>query len=471
MNLTVPQKIAKAMIDLRKIFPYYSAIYQVVEKESCDSVDIISVSLHKIYYNEESLHEIPYEEVLFWILHAVAHIALQHVLRKKNRDPILWNLSCDFYVNKLLAEEFHFTAPGDVVKFKDVSMKMPENIAFNRDLNLNTDYVELIYEKLKQGTAADNDRPFSELTSDEKEKNRESETSADGWTSQWEESEKSTHPTCSHTRDIFDTEQVDEDDFSVFSEFFKDRDSFLQKQNSNDLIESFESQLTKQREVEKILGDAQVKTALQNEKVEEGYFSSLLEENAEKVAFSRVDWRKLLRNFLKASNQSDTSFCHPDKRFFFHNMIVPGVVNDDESQLSGIKICLDVSGSISEENLSEFLGEIWTICKEFKVSAELIYWDTKIISVTDFEGLGDMKLLGKISGKGTDPSCLFHYFHSKQCKIKPIATLIFTDGYIRNTYATPKIKRQYKNTIWIMTQEYDKKFQPEFGTLAIPEFE
>lgn len=46
---------------------------------------------------------------------------------------------------------------------------------------------------------------------------------------------------------------------------------------------------------------------------------------------------------------------------------------------------------------------------------------------------------------------------------------MFTDGYIPDL-ENYKWKNKYKNTIWIMTKDYNEKFKPPFGKLAFAEF-
>lgn len=81
-----------------------------------------------------------------------------------------------------------------------------------------------------------------------------------------------------------------------------------------------------------------------------------------------------------------------------------------------------------------------------------------------------MKRVEACGRGGTNPDCLFEYFDSKKCKIKPIVTLVFTDGFIGGNQDRPKWKKKYKDTIWIMTKDYDKNFKPAFGQLAIARF-
>ena len=105
-TLTVEQKFAKIMLHLRMLRPFYSAVYEVIEKRESDLVPTVGVGTNELVYNYEFINKTSFDELIFIMLHEVGHIALQHVARRENRDPELWNIACDFYINKVLSDEF-----------------------------------------------------------------------------------------------------------------------------------------------------------------------------------------------------------------------------------------------------------------------------------------------------------------------------------------------------------------------------
>ncbi|MFI3250403.1 MAG: VWA-like domain-containing protein [Eubacteriales bacterium] len=456
--MTVEQKLTKAMIDLRKIFPYYSGIYEILEKEPSFEVEIIGVSLKKITYHPEKFEQMPQGEVLFWVLHAVAHLALEHITRGGGRTPELWNLACDFYVNKWIAEEFSLVGPHDEVKLRGVSLIMPEDAIFHRDLNLKTHSVEYIYKKLKSSTKEEPSAPDP----------HEKSATEEHWKNQWE-GERGTHPTCSHSRDFLDNDDPEEDEENKFQTFLVEEGEKLV--SHNDLLDIPEQwgNLNSERLGDKLRAEASMKGELNQDQPMQKIEGAKLEPPPQsEIGF--VDWRKLLRRYLSGENHWDCSFSTPDKRFIHQKLILPGPTSSQGNQLSGLKICLDTSGSVSEEDLQSFLGQIWNICKGFHLDAELIYWDAQIQGQLKFRGKQDLLSYRPQIGKGTDPDCLFRYFESKQCKIQPLVCLIFTDGYFSSGYGTPNRKRRYPHTIWVMTKDYNPQFSPPFGKVAIPQF-
>jgi predicted metal-dependent peptidase len=160
----------------------------------------------------------------------------------------------------------------------------------------------------------------------------------------------------------------------------------------------------------------------------------------------------------------------PDKRMFYQDAIYPGQDVSADNKLKNVKICIDTSGSISQLDLQRILGQVLDLLKQFKVTAELICWDAEAYSMGQLTSEIQIPNADLVGGGGTDPNCVFKYFESKDCKIKPFVTLIFTDAYFSMDNFKDSYKKKYKNTIWIMTEDHDDDFKPPFGKVAFAKF-
>jgi predicted metal-dependent peptidase len=186
---------------------------------------------------------------------------------------------------------------------------------------------------------------------------------------------------------------------------------------------------------------------------------------------SRINWKKLLRKYCVQATETEYTFNNPDRRLIYTGGIYPGATKSDTSKdLGMIKICMDTSGSVSEKDLNEFYGQVRQLLKSYKLDAEVIYWDSEIASKGKMSTIKELYSLEIKGGGGTNPNCLFEYFDSKQCKLKPNLILIFTDGYFWDDSYKESWVHKYKNTIWVMSREYNKEFKPRFGKLTQAEF-
>ena len=435
-DLDIESKLAKTIHVLRNYRPFYSALYESMERVESTSVKTMAVSCKKMYYNKEFVEKLEFEELLFVDLHEVAHVALMHVSRRKNRDPELWNIACDLYVNKLLAQEFNII-PGKTSN--DGTVKFLDGGLYCGSLDLEEDYTESIYEELYKQAQENgyNNTKLSDLLEDKKF-HFEYEGSCKDFSSEINDTNR---------KFVID---IRPGEYEV------------------DIKEDGKDQLSKEDENRRILQDARTRYEMSNRYT--GSSAGLLKFKVDEVLKSHLDWRKLLRKHCIKATRSDTSFSNPDKRMYYQRAIYPGQALDGMAELKGVKVCFFSSGSISENDIAYFYGQVRDILKEFKVKAELIYWDTDIASCGDFSNFYEMKRVEACGRGGTNPDCLFEYFDSKKCKIKPVVTLIFTDGYIGGDQNRPKWKKKYKDTIWVMTKDYDINFKPAFGQLAIARF-
>lgn len=413
-NLSVEQKMAKLVIALRAIRPFYAAIYEVIEKVPDNSVATVGVSADKMVYSEEFIDNTMFDDLVFIMLHEMSHIALMHVSRMENREPRLWNVACDLYVNKLLADEFELAKPGEIVVVNGYNIRFPEDCLYASTIDLENDFIEKIYEDMLD-KKSDKFRYKGSGSGDSSPNNASANIDLD----------------------------LVEMDIRPSNE-----DSSKTLQDSH-----------------KVIADAKTRMSLKGY----GDASCRLEIICNTMLKSKIDWKKLLKRYLINENIKDSSFSNPDKRMYYQNAIYPGSVDaGSDNKLRGVKICIDTSGSISDEDIMYFCGQVYSILKKYKMSAEMIYWDTVVQSVGEFENYKQFKRVDCYGGGGTDPECIFDYFDSK--KEKPIVTLIFTDGYFDMSWVTPKVKRKYKDTIWIMTRNHNKGFREHFGKLCVPEF-
>lgn len=427
-ELSAEDKMAKAFNNLMIIRPFYSSIYSCMERVYTDSVPTMGVSKDKLVINRDFVNELEFGELMFVNLHEITHVALMHVARRKNRDSELWNIACDLYVNKFLAVEFGIK-PG--MESSNGLVKMTTDCCYTDTLDLDNDYVEAIYDNL-YAQAENNGYNEAKMLND----------SSKGFEFTWEGKSKGRFG-----------------DGSPFST------TLVPNSYDNDLSDcSGEDQNELEQDCKKVIQEAITRHEMVNKSA--GNSTDSLERMVRSILKSRVNWKKLLIKYCIAITRTDTSFNKPDRRMYYQSAIYPGQSADELSFLQDIKVCLDTSGSVTNEELAYFYGQVLDILKHFKVEAELIFWDTKIQGVSKFTDKAEL-LSAEVSGYGgTNPECLFEYFDSKKCKRKPAAVLVFTDGYFSTFELESRWPRKYKNTIWVLSKNHNDRFEPPFGVRA-----
>jgi predicted metal-dependent peptidase len=111
-------------------------------------------------------------------------------------------------------------------------------------------------------------------------------------------------------------------------------------------------------------------------------------------------------------------------------------------------IGIDVSGSISDDNIEEFLSEIRYLMSDGNAEVEVAFFDTKITDKFELKKLDDMKQIRKASGRGgTSYAELFEYATKEKAK----EVIVFTDGWgDQNSIEVPP---KWMRVWWICNQE------------------
>ena len=146
---------------------------------------------------------------------------------------------------------------------------------------------------------------------------------------------------------------------------------------------------------------------------------------------AKVDWREVLRDYLQqlVVGKDFTSWRRFNRRYLSQDMYMPAGVKE---QVGEILIGIDTSGSIGGTFISQFLGEVKSICETLQPEKiRLVYWDTTVCreEVYLMHELDDLIRTTKPSGGGgTDPRCVTQYMEKNN--VKPECIVMLTDGYV-----------------------------------------
>ena len=185
-----------------------------------------------------------------------------------------------------------------------------------------------------------------------------------------------------------------------------------------------------------------------------------------------VRWQDLLRNLCKFKPKKTFTLANPNQDYMNMGMTLASRrAIGKPTMLSHIKFAVDVSGSVSQKELTYMLSEINNIFTHFKLDGELIYWSTMIGNAGKFSSLKDMLKIKPISDGGTDPVCVFKYLSGvtkvnnkkEEDKVKDIKALfIITDGGFNSVSLSEYARIWDKKTVWMITDN-PVTFNPPFG--------
>lgn len=490
-NKPAQKKMFDAIAGLKMLCPYYWVLFQAIDRQPCDSrvCKTMGVTEDKLVYNLEFVSRCSVPELIFILIHEVDHIAMQHSVRKgKHRDHKKWNIACDLYINENILYEFGLQI-GVESTIGGVAIQPPTNAyymgAVGMSLDFSRDTPEIIYERLGyEDEQEDNNNGYGNNGSGGNSSGNDSDDSQSGESG-------------GNSSEAGKGEQSDGDSggdgsgsiFGDLDENASNKDNRTVTYNGKKLegaclddIMSNNGQGTKEAREEALEESKQrVQTMnLKKEMLEEKLGEKLSKQTTGTQLVQRyidfglsdtVDWQDVLKNMCKYRPKKQYTLASPNQDYMNMGITVASRRKiGKERNVQRIKICIDVSGSVSEEQLKWYLSEVANIFTKFKASGELIYWSTEVGDSGEFQQIKDLVKVKPNSTGGTDVSCVFDYLTGKvktqtgkkeETKVKDIlGVIIVTDGCFENNY------KDYESifgrkTLWLIDNNIS--FNPPFG--------
>ncbi len=324
------------------------------------------------YYNPEFIERLDSHQIKFVLIHEALHCALTHFARRGNRKKHTWDLACDFAINPLLIKE-GFHPPLDVPIFRQYEGMIAEEIYPMIDDNLDQEPMDQhLYDDQNNEDSKDSDGGMREDDLTQKEKNQSGESKNNQSTSSLAQRPQSLNP---------------------------------------DEIEKLATQWQKN-----LASSAQL--AQEAGKLD-GEFAKLIDFFLQ----PRVSWQSLLSTFMSRLARDDFSYSRPSRRP--GNAILPTL----RSHQIDIAVAIDTSGSISQQEIDEFVSEINAIKSTIRSSITLIACDDKIFpsSPWRYESWEEINFPASLGGgKGTNFRPVFELLNSLD---NPCDVLVyFTDA-------------------------------------------
>lgn len=411
--------LAKAAKDLMLGQPFYGIFLIMLNKFWSDRVPTAGVSKNGINYqldiNEKFFTQLTDNHRLGVLWHELLHIAFGHLTTYfKFSDKKRANVAFDMEINQYITKGY---LPGD-----DLTHEQFQNIVDNIKTKVQEGLSNGSITK-EQAVAEYEKIPFRGIMfEDYASKGWDAKAGSRYYYDKLKEAqdEKEQNGTTGNNAldQLLDNiESGDIPDHSTWEDF-------------EELSEAEQKLIEKQ--LQKLLSDAKEQT-LKKRGTVPGEIEGFIE--IEEIVPPKFDWKGYIRRFTGVSTKVYTKkLRRKENRKFPDN---PGL---KIKMRQHILLAIDTSGSVSDDELMEFMNEIHHIYKS-GVDITIIQCDTKINSIKKYNGEFELKVTGR---GGTEFNPVLEFFNENT---RTFTSLVyFTDGEC-NTSVKPKGK-----VLWVLSE-------------------
>ena len=174
----------------------------------------------------------------------------------------------------------------------------------------------------------------------------------------------------------------------------------------------------------------------------------------------KINWRELITQQIQSTVKNDYTWTVPNKKHFSNGFVLPNMRKD---QAIDVCVAIDTSGSISNEQLNNFFGEINGIMQSYDdYKIKVWCFDTQVHNPQEYTTAdGDDLVNYEPKGfGGTDFEVNWNWM--KHEDVSPKLLIVFTDGEPFGSWGD----ENYCDTVWIIHNKYNKTIEPPFGVSA-----
>jgi len=329
------------------------------------------------YYNPEFVDSLNNHQIKFILIHEALHCALTHFARRGNRTKHKWDLACDFAINPLLVKE-GFHPPIDVPIFRQYEGMIAEEIYPMIDDNLDQEPMD---QHLYDDNANDDSKQSDGgLREDDLQKEQEQESTSDSKSNQ---------------------------DNKAGASQLAQQPPKLQPDEVDKLATQWQKNLASSAQLAQQAGKL------------DGEFAKLIDFFLQ----PQVSWQSLLAQYMSTFARDDFSYSRPSRRA--GEVIMPSL----RSHQLDITVGIDTSGSISQEEINEFVSEVGAIKANLRAGISLLACDDTLSEYSPwrYEAWEELQFPASLGGgKGTNFNPVFDHINTQDT---PSDVLIyFTDA-------------------------------------------
>ena len=366
-TLTSEKRISKARTNLLLQAPFWG--FLILHVEPAPTVGLafgtMATDGTKLYYDPDGqMKDWTDDQLMTAIAHETAHCAFSHLWRRENRDPMLWNMATDYFVNGMLAKE------SQVFKLH------PSWLHDNKFDGMSSEaiYAKLIQECEKDGKGGgtlDDPEMWKNVTNGKR-------PGGSGSPNPTEDGKDGTPP----------------------------KEGKSPENDAGDEL-YWKEKVVQAASVAKMAGKLP------------GHLAELIDN----LVDPKLNWKEILREYIQKSVKNDYRRMPPSKKFLWMPLYLPSLKGEEVKVVA----CIDTSGSISTKEATTFLSELRGMMDQFS-GYEIHYFqvDAQIQKYQVLTPENDEEWTCEINGRG-GTSFIPVFEEVKNLELDPSVLVYFTD--------------------------------------------
>ncbi len=300
----------------------------------------------KFYYNDEYIEALDIQETQFILAKQALHCALSHFARRQHRIKDRWEIACDYAVNPLLIHDGLKPPPGTLM-----------------DESFNGMTAEEIYHYI------------DEQDDEESEHSKQSQDKDDDV------------PDPNQSDDVQDNQPAQESSEINSNQQQKDTRGLAAKPSALSPQEQEELSIQWQQ---RLAGAAQ-------QAMQAGKLGGSMARMVDYMLQPKLPWRMLLAKYMTSSARDDYSYSRPSSR-----RGDPAIFPSLRSAQINIAVGIDISGSVDDTEMNEFISEVDAIKGSMRARITLLPCDAVLADGAPwvYEPWEEVELPQRLKGGG-----------------------------------------------------------------------
>jgi predicted metal-dependent peptidase len=378
-QLTPERMISKALIKLTTNDPFFGCVAMRLNVEPVTDAFVEQFEKERgfefkmatdgkvIKYAPKWVANQQLNDLVGTLAHEAAHVALKHNIRRGERDPMKWNIACDLAINGHLIDQgysipdFDETAKDKAKQYMDMS-------------------AEKIYGMIPDGPKSGQNKPGQNPPPCPPSGQGGQATPKQGKGKGKGNGKGKGQPDSNQPPPQQDQFQNAPPDAGGILDHPQSKPK--NKNQQRELEEEADGQIEAAYNAAKMVGDVP------------GWMDRIVKGRRKVLN----DYREMLRDWMEKSlYKGNYSWAVPNRRYMPMGFCLPGFAPEDDQP--NFVFVMDTSGSIDEDDKTEFGSHINSVLEEFPASYTVIYCDTQVRGTQEVS-FDDLPIELKVKGGG-----------------------------------------------------------------------